>query len=256
MFAKNGAFLDEHYLRPTIVAAWNAGRKNGTDIYSQYLSQFSLSTTKAPPGSMVFFRTYLTMVHNALALCRLALGEKHIDEASYTLWRKKVARTVTLRDFCVQVLINKGVVGESREASSPLIMTPTREEGRRSSTGTVVSVERSADLVGAKRRRESFTDPASAACRVRLDESLSHQLVSDSAGASRSNYCAMCSLSLYTILPDGKVKSVGKRSPRIVTFCSVCKVHLCKKRLPGSGKSYYEKWHSKKTLKLPKNRYM
>ena len=39
--AKNGAFLDERYTRPTIVAAWSAGLKNWTDICSQYLPQFS-----------------------------------------------------------------------------------------------------------------------------------------------------------------------------------------------------------------------
>ena len=92
---------------------------------------------------MAFFRTHLTMVRNSLALCRLALGEKHVDQVSCALWRKKVARAIAMRDFCAQALIGKGFAGENREASSPLMMNSTREEGRRSSAETLASVERS-----------------------------------------------------------------------------------------------------------------
>ena len=101
-------------MRPTVASVWNSGLKNGTDIYSQYLSQLSFAATKASRGSMALFRTRLTMIFNSLELHRLALGEKHIVDKSYALWKKKATRAITLKECCIQALLSMGVAGESK----------------------------------------------------------------------------------------------------------------------------------------------
>ena len=140
------------------------------------------------------------------------------------------------------------------QPSSRPAMTSSRDEGIRTSEEYIISSQASTMTTGAKHRREDFADPSSPACKTRLNGALRHQLVSASGDGFRSNYCAMRSWSLREAMANGKRKPLGKRGPRIATFCPICRARLRKKPSAGSKKSCCDKWRSQRTLKPPKSR--
>ena len=129
-----GGIENDHYVRPFVVPAWNAGLKNGADIYSQYLSGFKISSTRVPPASIVFFRALQSMLLNAsqlFKLCRIGNGFQKF--VSYTLWRHHCSTTQKFKEFQIQVITESGILGCPNPTKMFLLlehMTPPKHQAQ------------------------------------------------------------------------------------------------------------------------------
>lgn len=215
-----------------------------------------LRGARIPLGSVDFFRAYLSMVLSSFLLYRLSRGEEFLEECRYTIWRKRLSQRLSFKEYCIQLVLDAGLVAEKPSSKTRVSgnLESTEEMGGRSSL--MLSDSFSPVLKGERKRRSDFAVEGSPGCKMRLDSSLGHELISLALKkGGRSKYCAMCSVTVYKRLPNGGVKTLGRKGRRIVTFCSICRVHLCKNPHEGATKSCFAKWHSQKQLKLPLNDY-
>ena len=175
--------LTKEVLRTIITCAHpsylhDAGLKNGADIYRPYLSGLKISSTRVPPASILFFRSFQSMLLNAsqlFKLCRMGNGFQKCD--SYTLWRHHCSTTETFKGFQIQVITKSGILGcpnptkivslarahDSSETLGPITGASqnraTSHTGQAGMEGETVSENKFQPPRTKKRKRKHFADP-------------------------------------------------------------------------------------------------